>query len=308
MTPLILAIQPDRSKASQLRSIASRVKAELRLVDSVGSALEAIRERVPDLILTPPLLSARDDSALTGRLRELGDAAAHIQTLTIPALQETPAPLSGAGMFATLRRDKPRAFGPEACEADTFAEQVAVYLKGAAETRRKHSPAAVPDEAPTPLAHDESPVPAAARESPTADGPRRSPPPNLAQLPSLEDFDLSSFISEDLLEPVPMPSVGEPSNVRDLSAFLSQFDAPPEQKAPNVLPDELANFLPEAPRGAGSKEPRASEGLTDFVSEDPAASVSEKVPNYDNWHFFDPGQTRFAELLVKLDEIAARPA
>lgn len=306
MTPLILAIQPDRSKASPLRSIASRVKAELRLVDSVGSALEAIRERVPDLILTPPLLSARDDSALTGRLRELGDAAAHIQTLTIPDLQETPAPLSGAGMFATLRRDKPRAFGPEACEADTFAEQVAVYLKGAAEARRKYSPAAVPDEA-TPLAHDESPVPAAGRESPTADGPRRSPPPNLAQLPSLEDFDLGSFVSEDLLEPVPMPSVGEPSNVGDLSAFLSQFDAPPEQKAPNPLPDELANFLPEAPRGGGSKEPPASEGLADFVSENPAATVSEKVSNYDNWHFFDPGQTRFAELLAKLDEIAARP-
>lgn len=308
MTPLILAIQPDRSKASQLRAIASRVKAELRLVDSVGTALEAIRERVPDLILTPPLLSARDDSALTGRLRELGDAAAHIQTLTIPALQEAPAPLSGAGMFATLRRDKPRAFGPEACEADTFAEQVAVYLKGAAEARRKYSPATVPDEAPTPLAGDESPVPAAARESPTDDGPRRSPPPNLAQLPSLEDFDLSSFISEDLLEPVPMASVGGPSNVGDLSAFLSQFDAPPEQEAPNALPDELASFLPEAPRGAGSKEPPASEGVTDFVSENPAASVSEKVPNYDNWHFFDPGQTRFAELLAKLDEIAARPA
>ena len=308
MTPLILAIQPDRSKASQLRSIASRVKAELRLVDSVGSALEAIRERVPDLILTPPLLSARDDSALTGRLRELGDAAAHIQTLTIPALQEAPAPLSGAGMFATLRRDKPRAFGPEACEADTFAEQIAVYLKGAAEARRKYSPAAVPDEAATPLAHDESPGPAAARESPTADGPRRSPPPNLAQLPSLEDFDLGSFISEDLLEPVPMPSVGEPSNVGDLSAFLSRFDATAEQKAPNLLPDDLANFLPEAPRGAGSKQSPASEGLTDFVSENPAASVSEKVPDYDNWHFFDPGQTRFAALLAKLDEISARPA
>ena len=306
MTSLILAIQPDRSKASQLRSIASRVKAELRLVDSVGSALEAIRERVPDLILTPPLLSARDDSALTGRLRELGDAAAHIQTLTIPALQEAPPPpFSGAGMFATLRRDKPRACGPEACEADTFAEQVAVYLKGAAEARRKYSPAAVPDEAPTPVADEESAVAAAHREPLAADGPRRSPPPNLA---SLEDFDLSSFISQDLLEPVAMPSAGEPSKVGDLSTFLAQFDAPPEQKAPNSIPNELSDFLPEALQGAGRKEPPASEGLTNFVSEAPPATVADKVPNYDNWHFFDPGQTRFAELLAKLDEIAARPA
>ena len=105
LTRLILAIEPDRGKASQLKSIARQVGAELQLVDSVDGALAAIGERMPDLILTPALLSAREDSTLTGRLRGLGEAAAHIQTLTIPILENAQA---GANMFGALRRDRIR--------------------------------------------------------------------------------------------------------------------------------------------------------------------------------------------------------
>jgi hypothetical protein len=317
VTPLILAIEPDRSKASQLKSIASRVNAELRLADSVQSALAAMSERIPDLILTPPLLSARDDMALTDRLRQLGDRAAHLQTLTIPTLQTAEPPLSAAGMFAALRRDKSRGFGPEACEADTFAEQVAVYLKGATETRSKHVLPAVVDESPAQNADAGSPVPAEPRESSAPPLPRESPPSvalrespraNATEFTRVEEFDLTAFISEDLLEPVPIPSAGQASTVEDFSAFLSQFDTALEKPAANTTAQELTTLLPEVSQDAVSADPALPEVLADFASEKAPAGTSDKAPEHDNWYFFDPGQTRFAALVAKLDEIATRPA
>ena len=286
--PLILAIEPDRGNASQLKSIASQVNAELRLTDSVEAALAALEERMPDLILTPPLLSARDDMALAGRLRELGNAAAHIQTLTIPTLQSAEPPL--AGMFATLRRDKPkpRPAGPEACEATTFAEQVAVYLGGAMEARRRHSGSSdVPD---APAVHT-SPAPRA---------------PRIDDLPSVAEFDLTAFISEQLLDPPPVPPVNEPSTLGDLSAFLPQMDEAAATSAEDTLTHGLTQFMSEEPFHRIDETSRtASDELSEFVSEVPPPAATENRPKYDSWHFFDPDQPRFAALLAKLDAIAA---
>lgn len=135
-TPLILAIDPDRQQAPQLTSIARGLSVELVLAESATHALVALSERLPDLILTPPLLSRRDDIALTERLRELGAAGAHIQTLTIPILEAFEPPSRGGGMFSALRQERPRAAGPAGCDAVTFAEQIAVYLERAATVRR----------------------------------------------------------------------------------------------------------------------------------------------------------------------------
>ena len=58
--PLILAIEPDRYQAAQLAGIIRRrVQAELVLADTTERALDAIGQRVPDLVLVPPLLSPR---------------------------------------------------------------------------------------------------------------------------------------------------------------------------------------------------------------------------------------------------------
>src|SRR5688572_17760188 len=103
--PLILAIQPDKRQASQLPSIARRVSAELLLTDSAAKAIVMLGKRVPDLILTPPLLSPKDELALTERLRELGSAGAHIQTLTIPILETAESP-SPKGVLSSLRKPK----------------------------------------------------------------------------------------------------------------------------------------------------------------------------------------------------------
>ena len=75
------------------------------LADSAAHALEALEVRIPDLILTPLLLSAQDEAALINRLRELGPAGAHVQTLSIPILAPSTAAKSRAKL-PILRKGK----------------------------------------------------------------------------------------------------------------------------------------------------------------------------------------------------------
>ena len=139
--PLILAIEPDRHQAAQIAAIAQgRIGAELVLADSADRALRALGNRVPDLILTPQLLSPRDDAAITDRLRALGNAATFVQTLTIPALatSDTGTVSRGRGLLSALRRQKPPAPAPNGCAPEVFADQITVYLERALEARKAH--------------------------------------------------------------------------------------------------------------------------------------------------------------------------
>ena len=105
--PLILAIEPDRRQAAQLSVVVrKRVHAELILVDTTERALDAIGNRMPDLVLVPALLSPQDDAALAAALRVIA-AAARVQMLTIPVLG-APRPAAGGGRCAV---------GPSAREA-----------------------------------------------------------------------------------------------------------------------------------------------------------------------------------------------
>ena len=229
--PQILAIEPDRWRASQLKTIARRIGAELRLTDSMDGALAALNEQTPDLILTPALLSARDDQALTDRLRSLGEAAAHIQTLTIPTLH-VPEPsagelsLSSTRMFAALRKDRSSQAGPAACDTDTFAEQVAFYLMGATEARRKHAPAAVSTESATPV----KPSQAAA---------------SVAVDPSFDELDLTACISEELLDQTPVHSISAPARAEDLTTIEAELEAALSSALADAPPEEFQDFLPE---------------------------------------------------------------
>ena len=92
--PLILAIEPDRRQAAQLSVVVrKRVHAELILVDTTERALDAIGNRMPDLVLVPALLSPQDDVALAAALRVIA-AAAYVQMLTIPVLGSRTADLA----------------------------------------------------------------------------------------------------------------------------------------------------------------------------------------------------------------------
>src|SRR5687768_4932561 len=129
--PLILAIENNRQQRAQLTSIVRGLGAELVLVESTEHALEGIGNRIPDLILSPLLLSQQDEVALTNRLRELGTAAAHVQTLSIPILA-TPGAKS-RGKLSMLRKGKK---GSAGCAPEVFGEQLAEYLERAAAERK----------------------------------------------------------------------------------------------------------------------------------------------------------------------------
>src|SRR2546425_5926513 len=128
--PLILAIEPDSRQAAQLSVVVrKRVHAELILVDTTERALDAIGNRMPDLVLVPALLSPQDDAALAAALRVIA-AAAHVQMLTIPVLgtSRPKAEPRARGVLSALRRDRPAAPSLEGCEPGVFADQISSYL------------------------------------------------------------------------------------------------------------------------------------------------------------------------------------
>ncbi len=137
--PLILAIEPDRRQASQLKRLTRGCAADLVLADTTEHALEAIGNRIPDLVLVPALLSPQDDAALATALRVIA-AAAHVQTLTIPVFAAPVAPTRG-GVLAKWRRGRATPASSQGCDPAVFAEQIAAYLAEAAVAREALTPA-----------------------------------------------------------------------------------------------------------------------------------------------------------------------
>ena len=134
---LILAIEPDREQADQIAGIVrGRLHGELVVADAGAAAVRALRDRIPDLILTPALLPPKDEMVLTGWLRELGQAAAHVQTLAVPILRSERAVQreSGSGIFGR-RRTQAEPGRPHGCDPAVFAEQMQLYLQRAAQER-----------------------------------------------------------------------------------------------------------------------------------------------------------------------------
>jgi hypothetical protein len=133
--PIILAIEPDRRQRDALSAVVrQRVRAELILADTTERALEAIGNRVPDLVLVPALLSPQDDAALAAALRVIA-AAAHVRTLTIPVLAAHAAEAPSSGLLSRWRRGRSASPAPDGCDPAVFAEQISSYLKESAAER-----------------------------------------------------------------------------------------------------------------------------------------------------------------------------
>jgi hypothetical protein len=135
---LILAIDSDPRRSEQLAALVrARLEVDLVQATSAGEGLHALKERVPDLILTSPLLSPFDDGVLDEYLRELGGAATHVQTLRIPVLSTGPRKASAARrLFSLGRRQKPTAAAaPDGCDPKVFADEIAHYLTRSMEQR-----------------------------------------------------------------------------------------------------------------------------------------------------------------------------
>ncbi len=84
---LILAIEPDRRQSLTLTSLSrARLNVELVLGETVGRAFDALGPRRPDLVLTSPHLTPKDESTLASRLRGFEAAGTPIPRLIIPRL------------------------------------------------------------------------------------------------------------------------------------------------------------------------------------------------------------------------------
>lgn len=134
---LVLAIEPDlRQAAIVKRVIKEKVQADVAVVDSRDAALEAIRARVPDVLLLSVLLSPRDEQELIAHLRTL-DNAAHLQTHTIPQLASSlERAEEGQGLLGRFRRKK-GATVATGCDPNVFADEVRMFLERAAEKKRE---------------------------------------------------------------------------------------------------------------------------------------------------------------------------
>jgi hypothetical protein len=141
--PLILAIEPDRRQAAQIKAmVRARLEAELVLAESAERALAEIGDRIPDLVLTSALLSPKDEVALDRRLRALDGTASYVQTLTIPMLAVPEKPKRARGMLSALRRERPARTTTDGCDPAVFAAQCAEYLERAKEERALYAAAA----------------------------------------------------------------------------------------------------------------------------------------------------------------------
>src|SRR4051812_22428299 len=132
---IVLAIEPDRRQAAHLAAIVRhQVHAELLIADTTEGALDAIGNRIPDLVLVPALLSPQDDAALAAALRVIA-AAAHVRTLTIPVLATETKTEPRAGLLSRWRRGRDASQAPDGCDPAVFADQVTAYLAEAAAAR-----------------------------------------------------------------------------------------------------------------------------------------------------------------------------
>ena len=135
---LILAIDSDPRRSEQLANLVrSRLQVDLVQATSAGEALHALKDRVPDLILTSPLLSPFDDGVLDEYLRDLGSAATHVQTVRIPMLSTGPRKKSAATRLFSLGRKKTKtsSAAPDGCDPKVFADEIAHYLTRSLEDR-----------------------------------------------------------------------------------------------------------------------------------------------------------------------------
>jgi CheY-like chemotaxis protein len=329
---LILAVEPDPRQASRLTSVLrGRRHTEVVVAKSADAAIESIRGRVPNVLLTSQLLSPQDEARLADWLKDLGPAGTRVQALTIPILAPKAAEAPQRGLLSSFRRrTKPAAQG---CEPKMFAEHVAAYLaQGLVEPMEDVAPEAAPapmllepapqpelfEPTPEPVRHEPTPEPMAYELASPDPAPEPAPDSFVAEVlvaaPSAAEEDeglwlltrspqVIEFKDEPpstepdtlplgLLPPVPSPQVLTlPSEVRPIAPFEVVFEPPPVITVRDDFDDRALR------RAVAESAPPPAV----LVPLEAAADALEPVQ--DEWGFFDPSKCGFAALLQKLDEI-----
>jgi hypothetical protein len=318
----ILAIEPDRRRAAQLTSMArAHLRAELLVAPTAAQAVEALDGRVPDVLLTAPLLPSHEETVIADYLRQLGAAAAHVQTLTIPLLAG-PDGDHDRPVLSAFRRGRGRVQRTEAegCDPAVFAEQITEYLREARERRVVPTLVDVPAppsvEAPAPAA---LPVPRTLIKKETISELLARLFPGNAQ----DDENSSPEVAETLVSAFDAAVPGEPSMP---VSYMAEAAAATYELQPTAVVD-LVESRQEQPSSAASPATNGRQFVAMPVDAAPAVDVAVAVsvnvgphvvtapplkrgrtaqPVQDEWGFFDPNQCGFPALVAKLDEIAAR--
>jgi len=134
MLPIILAIEPDGRQAARVSALApGHIDAEIVVVSSVAAALHVLETRRPDLVLTPPLFSSREDASLAARLRALEGDQVELPILVTPLLASGDEPevvenQGGGGLLKRLKKQKNAPAVSNGCSPALFAAQITEYL------------------------------------------------------------------------------------------------------------------------------------------------------------------------------------
>jgi len=299
----ILAIEPDRRRAAQLTGMArAHLRAELLVAPTAAQAVEALDGRVPDVLLTAPLLPSHEETIIADYLRELGAAAAHVQTLTIPLLA-APGGERDRPVLSAFRRGRGRAQSTEAegCDPAVFAEQITEYLREARERRVVATVVEAPPQAPPPSS-DEShpdmlPAPRSLLKKETISELLARLFPSGAQ----DDENSSSEVPETLEAATETYELQPPAGV---GLVESRQEEPSSLPATNVR-QFVAMPVDAQPAVDVAVAVSVNVG-THMVTAPPIKRGPKTQPLRDEWGFFDPKQCGFPALVAKLDEIAAR--
>jgi hypothetical protein len=111
----VLALETDAGQEATLRQVVcGAVGARLTLVRSVDTAIQALRDETPDVILMPALVSPAEEAQLFDSLRSLPNGT-YIEVLITPALAApADAPTSRFWLRSIVRRrTEPQAAGKE---------------------------------------------------------------------------------------------------------------------------------------------------------------------------------------------------
>jgi hypothetical protein len=276
---MIVAIEPDRRRAAQLTGMArTHLRDELLVAPTAAQAVDALNGRVPDVLLTAPLLPSQEESAIHEYLRQLGSAAAHVQTLTSPLLAAA-ADERDRPVFSAFRRGRTQHVEAEGCDPAVFAEQITEYLREARERKI--------------VAPVHAPLPAVDAVEAT----HEAQPINLPE----PDVDVASFTVED-----PAPAF----TGRRFKELLARFEVTDDDEA--IVSAAVIDEPFAAAHQSSVLVPETVIPIT-VISETIQAPIANAGPErrqkllpQDNWAFFDPNQCGFPALIAKLDEIASR--
>ena len=141
----VLAIEPDAEQARTLEKVLKgRITGTLTVVESTESALKALVDTIPDLVLVSPLLSPRTEEQLMTHLRALGVDALHLQILSIPRFGE-PEAGNGKKRAIKLQSFTKQGDAPPVCDPVAFANEISAYLDRAAQSRDGQAAESAPE-------------------------------------------------------------------------------------------------------------------------------------------------------------------